>query len=154
MSKQVKRIGILTSGGDAPGMNAAVRAVVRTALSHGIECIGIRRGFNGLIANDFINMNSGTVSHIIGKGGTILYTARSEEFMTQEGQLKAVAMVHSVAHLRYPATAFQWLAFLPPSTMTSVVPTTPLVLILHVILPSNVLINCVTRCNPTNVVLW
>ena len=91
MSKQVKRIGILTSGGDAPGMNAAVRAVVRTALSHGIECIGIRRGFNGLIANDFINMNSGTVSHIIGKGGTILYTARSEEFMTQEGQLKAVA---------------------------------------------------------------
>ena len=86
----VKRIGVLTSGGDAPGMNAAVRAVVRTALGQGIECVGIRRGWNGLINSDFVPMNSNSVSHIINKGGTILYTARSEEFRTDEGQEKAV----------------------------------------------------------------
>ena len=91
MEKKIKRIGILTSGGDAPGMNAAVRAVVRTALNSGIECIGIRRGYNGLIHGDFVRMDAGSVSHIIEKGGTVLYTARSEEFMTEEGQLKAVA---------------------------------------------------------------
>ena len=91
MEKQIKRIGILTSGGDAPGMNAAVRAVVRTALSCGVECVGIRRGYNGLINGDFIRMDGGSVSHIIEKGGTVLYTARSEEFMTEEGQFKAVS---------------------------------------------------------------
>ena len=91
MEKQVKRIGILTSGGDAPGMNAAVRAVVRTALSRGVECIGIRRGWNGLINSDFVHMRSGSVSHIIDKGGTILYTARSKEFMTEEGRAQALA---------------------------------------------------------------
>ena len=91
MQKTIKRIGILTSGGDAPGMNAAVRAVVRTALSNGVECVGIRRGYNGLINGDFVRMDAGSVSHIIEKGGTVLYTARSEEFMTEEGQLKAVA---------------------------------------------------------------
>ena len=74
MESQVKRIGVLTSGGDAPGMNAAVRAVVRTAVSRGIECVGIRRGWSGLINSDFIPMNSSSVSHIINKGGTILYT--------------------------------------------------------------------------------
>ena len=91
MGTQVKRIGVLTSGGDAPGMNAAVRAVVRTAVNRGIECIGIRRGWNGLINHDFIRMDSNSVSHIIDKGGTMLYTARSEEFMTPEGREKAIA---------------------------------------------------------------
>ena len=91
MSNAVKRIGVLTSGGDAPGMNAAVRAVVRTAIGRGIECVGIRRGWNGLINSDFVRLDSSSVSHIINKGGTILYTARSEEFMTEEGRQKAVA---------------------------------------------------------------
>ena len=87
----VKRIGVLTSGGDAPGMNAAVRAVVRTAVSMDIECIGIRRGWNGLINGDFFPMDATSVSHIINRGGTILYTARSEEFRTPEGRDKALA---------------------------------------------------------------
>ena len=91
MEQTIKRIGILTSGGDAPGMNAAVRAVVRTALGRGVECIGIRRGYNGLINGDFVRMDAASVSHIIEKGGTVLYTARSEEFMTEEGQQKAAA---------------------------------------------------------------
>ena len=91
MGNQVKRIGVLTSGGDAPGMNAAVRAVVRTAVNRGIECIGIRRGWNGLINHDFVPMDSNSVSHIIDKGGTMMYSARSEEFMTPEGREKAIA---------------------------------------------------------------
>ena len=91
MERTVKRIGVLTSGGDAPGMNAAVRAVVRTAVSHGIECIGIRRGWNGLINSDFVRLDGSSVSHIINKGGTILYTARSKEFMDYSGREKALA---------------------------------------------------------------
>src|SRR5574344_1963414 len=91
MEKQVKRIGVLTSGGDAPGMNAAVRAVVRTAISQGIECVGIRRGWNGLITSDFTNMTAPSVSHIINKGGTMLYTARSEEFREPSGRAKALS---------------------------------------------------------------
>ena len=91
MSNSVKRIGILTSGGDAPGMNAAVRAVVRTAIGRDIECVGIRRGWNGLINSDFIRLDSNSVSHIINKGGTMLYTARSKEFMTPEGRQKALS---------------------------------------------------------------
>ena len=91
MGSHVKRIGVLTSGGDAPGMNAAVRAVVRTAVGQGIECIGIRRGWSGLINSDFIRMDASSVSHIIDKGGTILYTARSVEFMQPEGRQKAIA---------------------------------------------------------------
>ena len=87
----VKRIGVLTSGGDAPGMNAAVRAVVRTAMFHGVECYGIRRGYNGLITGDILQLNEKNISHTINKGGTILYTARSKEFMTEEGQRKAVS---------------------------------------------------------------
>ena len=87
----MKRIGVLTSGGDAPGMNACVRAVVRTALYHGIECYGIRRGYHGLIHGDVIRLDERSVSHTINRGGTILYTARSKEFMTEEGQQKAVA---------------------------------------------------------------
>ena len=87
----VKRIGVLTSGGDAPGMNACVRAVVRTCMYHGIECYGIRRGYNGLIQGDIVQLNEKSVSHTINKGGTILYSARSKEFMTEEGQRKAVS---------------------------------------------------------------
>lgn len=90
MGTKVKRIGVLTSGGDAPGMNAAVRAVVRTAINQGVECIGIRRGWNGLINSDFIRMTPSTVSHTINKGGTVLYTARSKEFMTVEGRQQAL----------------------------------------------------------------
>ena len=87
----IKRIGVLTSGGDAPGMNPCVRAVVRTALYHGIECYGVRRGYNGLINGDIIRLDEKNISHIINRGGTILYTARSKEFMTEEGQKKAAS---------------------------------------------------------------
>ena len=91
MENAVKRIGVLTSGGDAPGMNAAVRAVVRASTFRGIECIGIRRGYNGLINGDFVKLTADSVSHIINRGGTMLYTARSDEFRTLEGQKKAAA---------------------------------------------------------------
>ena len=87
----IKRIGVLTSGGDAPGMNAAVRAVVRTCLYHGIEVYGIRRGWNGLIHGDVVKMDASSVSRTINRGGTILYSARSQEFMTEAGQKKAVS---------------------------------------------------------------
>ena len=87
----IRRIGVLTSGGDAPGMNSAVRAVVRTAMYHNVECYGIRRGYSGLINGDIIKLDEKSVGHIINRGGTILYTARSREFMTEEGQKKAVS---------------------------------------------------------------
>lgn len=90
MENAVKRIGVLTSGGDAPGMNACIRAVVRSAIGRGIECVGIRRGWSGLINGDIKPMDTSSVSRIINRGGTILYTARSEEFRTEAGQLKAV----------------------------------------------------------------
>ena len=87
----VKRIGVLTSGGDAPGMNAAIRSVVRTALKMGIEVVGIRRGYAGLINGDIFPMDTHSVSHIINRGGTMLYTARSDEFRSEAGQQKAAA---------------------------------------------------------------
>ena len=90
-NKKIKRIGVLTSGGDAPGMNAAVRAVVRTAISYDMECVGIRRGWQGLINSDFKKMDSDSVNHILSRGGTILYTARSDDFLTEEGRKKAVS---------------------------------------------------------------
>ena len=86
MEKQIKTIGVLTSGGDAPGMNAAVRAVVRTALSKGIKVKGIERGYNGLLHNEMRDMDLRSVSEIIHRGGTVLYTARCLEFLTKEGQ--------------------------------------------------------------------
>ena len=86
----VRRIGVLTSGGDAPGMNAAVRSVVRAAISMDIDVVGIRRGWNGLINGDIVRLDEKSVAHIINRGGTMLYTARSEEFMTEAGQKKAV----------------------------------------------------------------
>lgn len=85
----MKTIGVLTSGGDAPGMNAAVRAVVRSGVSKGLKVMGIRRGFNGLIHGDIFEMNLRSVSNTIQRGGTMLYTARCPEFRTQEGIQKA-----------------------------------------------------------------
>ena len=87
----IKKIGVLTSGGDAPGMNAAVRAVVRTALSKGMEVYGIRRGYVGIISGDIFQMDERSVSDIIHRGGTVLYTARCPEFRTEEGVEKARA---------------------------------------------------------------
>lgn len=86
---KIKKIGVLTSGGDAPGMNAAIRAVVRTAIYHGLEVMGIKQGYAGLINADFIPLVSSSVSDIIQRGGTILKTARCEEFRTPEGRQKA-----------------------------------------------------------------
>lgn len=86
----MKKIAVLTSGGDSPGMNAAIRGVVRTAVYHKLEICGVIRGYEGLIKGDFIQMNHRSVSNIISRGGTILKTSRSEEFMTHEGRKKAV----------------------------------------------------------------
>lgn len=93
-TKAVKRIAVLTSGGDAPGMNAAVRSVTRTALSKGLEIYGVYRGYNGLINGDLFPMNLRSVSDIIHRGGTMLYTARSPEFCTEEGMQKAIKTCH------------------------------------------------------------
>ena len=84
--KQVKTIGVLTSGGDAPGMNAAIRAVVRTAINKGMKVKGIMRGYAGLLQEEIVDMDGTSVADTIGRGGTILYTARCPEFMTEEGQ--------------------------------------------------------------------
>ena len=84
-----KRIGVLTSGGDAPGMNAAIRAVVRACAYNGIECVGIYRGLQGLIEGDFKELNARSVKNIINRGGTFLKSARSKEFRTEEGRKKA-----------------------------------------------------------------
>lgn len=88
MAKQVKTIGVLTSGGDAPGMNAAIRAVVRTAIHNGLVVKGIMRGYAGLLQEEIVDMTSTSVSDIIHRGGTVLYTARCLEFTTEEGQKK------------------------------------------------------------------
>ena len=88
MSKKIKTIGVLTSGGDAPGMNAAVRAVVRTAVTAGCDVKGIQKGYAGLLEEEIIDLNAGSVSDILNRGGTFLYTARCEEFRTAEGQKK------------------------------------------------------------------
>ena len=85
----VKKIAVLTSGGDSPGMNAALRAVVRTANYYNIECYGVREGYNGLISGDFLKMGPRSVKNIINQGGTILKSARSMEFKTKEGRQKA-----------------------------------------------------------------
>ena len=90
MEKEVKTIGVLTSGGDAPGMNAAVRAVVRTAISKGLKVKGIMRGYSGILNEEIIDMDARSVSNIISRGGTVLFTARCEEFKQPEYQEKAV----------------------------------------------------------------
>ncbi|HAK77448.1 MAG TPA: 6-phosphofructokinase [Runella sp.] len=89
----MKKIAVFTSGGDAPGMNACIRAVVRSAIYYGIEVYGIRRGYNGMIAGDIYQMTSHSVSNIIQRGGTILKSARSKEFMTKEGRQKAYEQI-------------------------------------------------------------
>src|SRR5215207_3877377 len=89
MQKKVSRIAVLTSGGDAPGMNAAVRAVVRTGLYYGLEVYGIMRGYQGLLEDDIMKMESRSVANIIQRGGTILKTARCKEFYQPEGRKKA-----------------------------------------------------------------
>ena len=86
----IKTIGILTSGGDAPGMNSAIRAAARTAINDGIRVIGINRGYNGLINGDVVEIDSNFVSDTIQRGGTILYTARCKEFYEESGIIKAV----------------------------------------------------------------
>ena len=94
MTNAVKRIGVLTSGGDAPGMNAAIRAVVRTAISKGMKVKGIMRGYAGLLQEEIVDMSSTDVSNIIFRGGTILYTARCMEFVTAEGQQQGAEICH------------------------------------------------------------
>lgn len=89
MNSQIKKIGVLTSGGDSPGMNAAIRAVVRTCAFHGISAEGIFRGYQGLIEGDFKTLNERSVAKILDRGGTILKSSRSKEFMTPEGRQKA-----------------------------------------------------------------
>ena len=89
MANKVTKIGVLTSGGDAPGMNAAVRAVVRTGIYYGLEVFGIMRGYTGMVENDIIPMHSRSVANIIQRGGTILKTARCKEFLQKEGRQKA-----------------------------------------------------------------
>src|SRR3712207_1183029 len=89
----MKTIGVLTSGGDAPGMNAAIRAVVRSGIANGIRVMGINRGYSGLINGEISEMTRHSVSDIIHKGGTILKTARSEEFKTEEGRKKAAKVL-------------------------------------------------------------
>ena len=86
MAKEIKTIGVLTSGGDAPGMNAAIRAVVRKALVNGKKVKGILKGYSGLLNEEIIDMSANDVSNTIERGGTILFTARCKEFMTEEGQ--------------------------------------------------------------------
>ncbi len=86
---KMKTIGVLTSGGDAPGMNVpAVRAVVRTAIAYGCKVKGIQKGFSGLLEEEIIDLNAGSVADILSRGGTFLYTARCPEFKTEEGQKK------------------------------------------------------------------
>ena len=89
MKKKVTKIGVLTSGGDSPGMNAAVRAVVRTGIYHGLEVFGIMRGYSGMVENDIFKMESRSVANIIQRGGTVLKTSRCKEFFTPEGRKQA-----------------------------------------------------------------
>ena len=87
--KEVRKIAVMTSGGDSPGMNAAIRSVVRSCAYYGKECVGVYRGYQGLIEGDFISLNARNIKNIINKGGTILKSARSKEFRTEEGRKKA-----------------------------------------------------------------
>jgi 6-phosphofructokinase 1 len=91
----MRKIGVLTSGGDAPGMNAAIRAVVRKSIYHDLDVIGIRRGFQGLIAGDCLRMNLGSVADIIHRGGTVLRTSRAPEFMLESGRRAALSTVRA-----------------------------------------------------------
>ncbi|WP_274476218.1 6-phosphofructokinase [Mangrovimonas aestuarii] len=96
MAKEIKKIGVLTSGGDSPGMNAAIRSVVRTCAYHNIECIGIYRGYEGMIEGDFRILDARSVNNIVNTGGTMLKSARSKEFREKEGRQKAYLQLKSV----------------------------------------------------------
>jgi 6-phosphofructokinase 1 len=96
MAKKIKKIGVMTSGGDAPGMNAAIRSVVRTCAYHQIECVGIYRGYEGMIEGDFKILTARSVNNIINNGGTMLKSARSKVFRTKEGRQKACLQIKSV----------------------------------------------------------
>lgn len=89
MTKKIKRLAVLTSGGDSPGMNAAIRSVVRTCAYHGVQCVGVYRGYEGLIEGDFTEMDARSVKGIINKGGTMLKSARSDKFRTVQGRQQA-----------------------------------------------------------------
>lgn len=91
MKKKLRKIAVFTSGGDAPGMNAAIRSTVRTCIHYGIEAVGIKRGYEGMIDGDFVDLDSRSVSNILQKGGTILQSARSKRFRTKAGRKKAAA---------------------------------------------------------------
>ena len=89
MNPIIKKIAVLTSGGDAPGMNAAIRAVVRSCAYHNLECVGVYRGYEGLIEGEFTPLNARSVKNIINRGGTFLKSARSQRFRTKEGRQQA-----------------------------------------------------------------
>lgn len=93
----MRKLAILTSGGDAPGMNACIRAVVRTAVQSGLDVVGIRRGYDGLLSGDFVKLNRRSVANIIQRGGTILESSRCEEFKTAEGRRKAIQVLEHEA---------------------------------------------------------
>jgi len=90
---RVQKIAVLTSGGDAPGMNACIRAVVRAASNKNVEVIGIKRGYTGLLAGDFVKLNRGTIANIIQRGGTVLESSRCEEFKTPGGRSKGIKIL-------------------------------------------------------------
>ncbi len=96
MEKEIKKIGVLTSGGDAPGMNAAIRSVVRTALNNNLKVVGIRKGYNGLLHGDIKEMKTSDVSNNMNLGGTVLYTARCMEMMQDEGRDRAAAVCNAL----------------------------------------------------------
>ena len=134
MAKEIKTIGVLTSGGDAPGMNAAIRAVVRKACAAGKNVKGIRRGYQGLLEEDIIDMSRHSVSDIVDKGGTILFTARCSEFRTEEGQKKGaeICMVLMDWLLLAVTVPMQEHRSLQDSALTLLVCLEPLTWILHV----------------------
>ena len=107
MAKEVKTIGVLTSGGDAPGMNAAIRAVVRTAINKGMKVKGIMRGYAGLLQEEIVDMDGTSVADTIGRGGTILYTARCPEFMSavQKSAASTILTVWSSSAAMVPTAA-------------------------------------------------
>lgn len=144
MAKAVKTIGVLTSGGDAPGMNAAIRAVVRVAINKGLKVKGIMRGYAGLLEEEIVDMESTSVSDTINRGGTILYTARCKEFTTPEGQqrgadicrkhgIDGMVVIGGDGSLREQESCPPWgsipLAFREPLTWILHVPITPSALI-------------------------
>ena len=143
MAKEIKTIGVLTSGGDAPGMNAAIRAVVRTAIARGLKVKGIKKGYQGLLNEEIIDMEAKDVSDIIQRGGTILGTARCLEFKEAEGQKKGaeICRKHGIDGIVViggdgsyrGAQASILSAFPEPSIWISHVPSTPLVSILLLI---------------------